>query len=147
MKMNLAPIGVIHSSHQRAEGTPLQAALAAGVQGTVEVFAEYAAGLRDLEGLSTLSRLAHVAGGHQHMADMMHHDPSLHNSATMKRRIIFFDLSAGERLLAGPEDDFGINVRRAPLFFVDAHLHTGEIYRVRDLAGGSGWGTVPTPMF
>jgi protein-S-isoprenylcysteine O-methyltransferase Ste14 len=90
---------------------------------------------------------AHVAGGHQHMAGMMHHDPSLHNSAMMKRRIIFLDLSAGERPLAGPEDDFGINVRRAPLFFVDVHLHTGEIYQVRDLAPGSGWGTVPTPMF
>jgi tRNA-Thr(GGU) m(6)t(6)A37 methyltransferase TsaA len=50
MKMNLAPIGVIHSPHQRAEGTPVQAALAAGGRGTVEVFPEYAAGLRDLDG-------------------------------------------------------------------------------------------------
>jgi protein-S-isoprenylcysteine O-methyltransferase Ste14 len=90
---------------------------------------------------------AHVAGGHQHMAGMMHHDPSLHNSAMMKRRIIFLDLSAGQRPLPGPEDDFGINVRRAPLFFVDVHLHTAEILQVRDLASGSGWGTVPTPMF
>jgi hypothetical protein len=90
---------------------------------------------------------AHVAGGHQHMAGMMHHDPALHNSAMMKRRIIFLDLSAGQRLLAGPKDDFGINVRRAPLFFVDVHLHTGEVLQVRDLASGSGWGTVPTPMF
>ena len=90
---------------------------------------------------------AHVAGGHQHMAGMMHHDPSLHNSAMMKRRIIFLDLSAGQRPLSSPESDFAINVERAPLFVVDVHLHTGEIYQVRDLAGGSGWGTVPTPMF
>jgi tRNA-Thr(GGU) m(6)t(6)A37 methyltransferase TsaA len=47
--MNLTPIGMIHSPHQGAAGTPVQAALAAGVQGTVEVFPEYAAGLRDLD--------------------------------------------------------------------------------------------------
>jgi tRNA-Thr(GGU) m(6)t(6)A37 methyltransferase TsaA len=48
--MNLIPIGVIHSPHLKAEGTPIQAALATGVQGKVEVFPEYGAGLRDLEG-------------------------------------------------------------------------------------------------
>ena len=48
--MDLTPIGIIHSPHQRAEGTPVQAALATGVQGTVQVFPEYAAGLRDLDG-------------------------------------------------------------------------------------------------
>jgi len=73
--MKLILIGIIHSPHQQAEGTPVQAAL------------------------------------------------------------------------AGPEDDFGINVRRAPLFFVDVHLHTAEVLQVRDLASGSGWGTVPTPRF
>src|ERR1017187_1287270 len=52
--MNLTPIGVIHSPHQRAEGTPIQAALAAGVKGTVEVFPEYAAGLRDLDGFERI---------------------------------------------------------------------------------------------
>ena len=41
--MNLTRIGIIHSPHQRAEGTPIQAALAAGVRGTVEVLPEYAA--------------------------------------------------------------------------------------------------------
>jgi tRNA-Thr(GGU) m(6)t(6)A37 methyltransferase TsaA len=54
MKMNLAPIGIIHSPHQRAEGTPVQAALATGVRGTVEVFPEYAAGLRDLDGFERI---------------------------------------------------------------------------------------------
>lgn len=48
--MNLTPIGMIHSPHQGAAGTPVQAALAVGVQGTVEVFPEYAAGLRGLDG-------------------------------------------------------------------------------------------------
>ena len=48
--MELTAIGIIHSPHRRAEGTPVQAALAAGTRGTVEVFPEYAIGLRDLEG-------------------------------------------------------------------------------------------------
>lgn len=94
-----------------------------------------------------LHPFAHVAGGHHHMAGMQHHDPSLHNSPMMKRRIILLDLSDGQCPLTSMEDDFGINVRRVPLFFVDVHLHTAEILQVRDLAGGSGWGSVPTPMF
>jgi tRNA (adenine37-N6)-methyltransferase len=52
--MQLTPIGIIHTPHQHAAGTPIQAALAAGVQGTVEVFAEYAEGLRDLEGFERI---------------------------------------------------------------------------------------------
>ena len=48
--MNFIPIGAIHSPQLKAAGTPIQAALATGVQGTVEVFPEYAAGLRDLDG-------------------------------------------------------------------------------------------------
>jgi hypothetical protein len=90
---------------------------------------------------------AHVAGGHQHIPGMTHPNPTLHNSQMMKRRIIFLELSSGQSPFASPEDDFGINVERTPLLFVDVHLHTGEILQVRDLAGGSGWGTVPTPMF
>jgi tRNA (adenine37-N6)-methyltransferase len=52
--MNLTAIGIIHSPHQRAEGTPIQAALATGVRGTVEVLPEYAAGLRDLDGFERI---------------------------------------------------------------------------------------------
>jgi tRNA (Thr-GGU) A37 N-methylase len=52
--MNLTRIGSIHSPHQKAEGTPIQAARAAGVRGTVEVFPEYAAGLCDLEGFERI---------------------------------------------------------------------------------------------
>ncbi len=50
MKLILQPIGMIHSPHQRAEGTPIQPRWAAGVEGTVEVLPQFAAGLRDLEG-------------------------------------------------------------------------------------------------
>ena len=52
--MTLTPIGIIHSPHQQASGTPVQSALAAGVKGTVEVFPEYAAGLRDLDGFERI---------------------------------------------------------------------------------------------
>jgi tRNA-Thr(GGU) m(6)t(6)A37 methyltransferase TsaA len=52
--MNLRRIGIIHSPHRKADGTPVQAALAAGVQGTIEVFPQYAAGLRDLDGFERI---------------------------------------------------------------------------------------------
>ena len=94
-----------------------------------------------------LHPFAHLTGGHQHMAGMTHHDPSLHDSPTMKRRIIFLEIAPDQRPLSSPADDFGINVQRAPLFFVDVHLHTGEVLQVKDLPAGSGWGSVPTPMF
>lgn len=50
------------------------------------------------------------------------------------------------RKLAAAQD-FGINVQRSPVVFVDVHLHRGEIYHVKELASGSGWGTVTTPTF
>ncbi|MGA2137663.1 MAG: tRNA (N6-threonylcarbamoyladenosine(37)-N6)-methyltransferase TrmO [Verrucomicrobiia bacterium] len=52
--MKLTPIGIIHSPHQQATGTPIQASLAVGVEGTVEVFPEYAPGLRDLDGFERI---------------------------------------------------------------------------------------------
>ena len=52
--MNLRQIGIVHSPHREATGTPVQSALAAGVKGTVEVFPEYAAGLRDLDGFERI---------------------------------------------------------------------------------------------
>jgi tRNA-Thr(GGU) m(6)t(6)A37 methyltransferase TsaA len=48
--MNVKSIGIIHSPFQQAEGTPIQPAYAGGSEGRVEVFPEYAPGLKDLEG-------------------------------------------------------------------------------------------------
>jgi len=89
---------------------------------------------------------AHLAGGHVHHGVMeAHADHSgMHNSPAMKRRIIFIELSGD---LKSPFDDFDIIAKRTPLFFVDVHLHTGEILKVQNVTSGSGWGTVPTPMF
>ncbi|HID74059.1 MAG TPA: tRNA (N6-threonylcarbamoyladenosine(37)-N6)-methyltransferase TrmO [Thermoplasmata archaeon] len=46
------PIGVIRSPFREIRGTPIQPAAAEGIDGTVEVFPEYAGGLADLEGFS-----------------------------------------------------------------------------------------------
>ena len=94
-----------------------------------------------------LHPFSHLTEGHaQHMAGMKH-GPEMYNSPVMKRRIIFIEVSAANGALDSPSDDFSINSRRTPLFFVDAHLHTNEILRVQDTPAESGWGTVPTPMF
>lgn len=53
------PIGVIHSEHMIAEETPIQPVYAKGCKGQVKVFAEFAEGLRDLEGFSHIYLLYH----------------------------------------------------------------------------------------
>ncbi len=50
--MELKPIGIIHTPFKQAEGTPIQPAGAEGVKGVVEVFQEFRAGLKDLNGFS-----------------------------------------------------------------------------------------------
>lgn len=54
LEMTLTPIGIIRSPHQQAAGTPVQAAVATDVRGTVEVFPEFAEGLRDLDGFERI---------------------------------------------------------------------------------------------
>jgi protein-S-isoprenylcysteine O-methyltransferase Ste14 len=93
-----------------------------------------------------LHPVSHLAEGHSHMG-AMGHGVAMHESPALKRRIIFVDVSARGRTFESPADDFAIAVTRRPLFFVDVHLHTGEVLAVRDTAPGSGWGTVPTPVF
>jgi tRNA-Thr(GGU) m(6)t(6)A37 methyltransferase TsaA len=54
------PIGVIRSEHTKPEDTPIQPVYATGCQGRAEVFPEYEAGLRDLEGFSHIYLLYHL---------------------------------------------------------------------------------------
>jgi len=54
------PIGVIRSGHTRPEDTPIQPMYATGCRGRAEVFPEYEAGLRDLEGFSHIYLLYHL---------------------------------------------------------------------------------------
>ncbi|RZN42957.1 MAG: tRNA (N6-threonylcarbamoyladenosine(37)-N6)-methyltransferase TrmO [Methanosarcinales archaeon] len=48
------PIGVIHSTFTDPEDTPIQGVFADGARGEVEVFMEYADGLKDIGGFSHL---------------------------------------------------------------------------------------------
>jgi len=94
-----------------------------------------------------LHPFGHLTRGHTHHTAMEVDHSSMHNSPAMKRRIIFIEVSANGGEITSPFDDFNINSTRTPLFFVDVHLHTGEILQLQDTPTGSGWGTVPTPMF
>jgi tRNA-Thr(GGU) m(6)t(6)A37 methyltransferase TsaA len=53
------PIGMIRTPFPTPEGAPIQPQGAAGVRGTVEVFADYRAGLDDLSGFSHIYLLYH----------------------------------------------------------------------------------------
>jgi tRNA (adenine37-N6)-methyltransferase len=53
------PIGVIHSPFKEPKGTPIQPTGAKGIDGTVEVFPEYAEGLKDVEGFSYIILIYH----------------------------------------------------------------------------------------
>jgi tRNA (adenine37-N6)-methyltransferase len=57
--MNLDPIGIIRSPFTSLEGMPIQPAGAAGIAGTVEVRADLAEGLDDLDGFSHVILLYH----------------------------------------------------------------------------------------
>jgi tRNA-Thr(GGU) m(6)t(6)A37 methyltransferase TsaA len=45
-------IGIIHSPHKKLDETPIQPVYAKGTQGFLEIFSDYAQGLKDLEGFS-----------------------------------------------------------------------------------------------
>jgi tRNA-Thr(GGU) m(6)t(6)A37 methyltransferase TsaA len=59
MKIEYQPIGVIHSPFKELEGMPIQPAGASGIKGTIEVFPDYAPGLKDLDGFSHIILLYH----------------------------------------------------------------------------------------
>lgn len=53
------PIGIIHSPYREPRGTPIQPTVAQDVEGTVEIFPEYAEGLEDIEGFSHIILVYH----------------------------------------------------------------------------------------
>jgi tRNA-Thr(GGU) m(6)t(6)A37 methyltransferase TsaA len=57
--VNYRPIGIIHSPFTNIEGMPIQPTGASGIRGTVEVFTEFAEGLKDLAGFSHIILLYH----------------------------------------------------------------------------------------
>ena len=58
--MEIHPIGVIHSPHKTKEECPIQPVYAAGAEGQVEVFEEYAPGLKDIEAFSHIFLIYHL---------------------------------------------------------------------------------------
>ena len=59
MNIEMKSIGVIHTPFKDLDGMPIQPAGACGVPGTVEIFKEYRAGLKDLDGFSHIVLLYH----------------------------------------------------------------------------------------
>lgn len=53
------PIGIIHSQFKEPRGIPVQPTAAKGIKGTVEVFTNYAEGLKDIEGFSHIILIYH----------------------------------------------------------------------------------------
>jgi tRNA (adenine37-N6)-methyltransferase len=53
------PIGVVHSPFKEPKNVPIQATASKGTTGTIEVYPEYVAGLKDLEGFSHIILLYH----------------------------------------------------------------------------------------
>jgi tRNA-Thr(GGU) m(6)t(6)A37 methyltransferase TsaA len=54
------PIGIIRSCHLRAEETPIQPVYAKDCLGRVEIFPEFAEGLKDLDGFSHIYLIYHL---------------------------------------------------------------------------------------
>ena len=60
MKLLIRPIGLVHSPFKEPKGTPIQASGAKGIQGKIEVFPEFKAGLKDLEDFSHIILIYHL---------------------------------------------------------------------------------------
>ncbi|MBI9063977.1 MAG: tRNA (N6-threonylcarbamoyladenosine(37)-N6)-methyltransferase TrmO [Marinilabiliaceae bacterium] len=59
MEINYKPIGIIHSSFQNVEGTPIQPGGAKNSKGIIEIFPEFTEGLKDIDGFSHIILLYH----------------------------------------------------------------------------------------
>ena len=58
--IKIVPIGVIHTPFHSIENMPIQPIGAAGVEGVIELNAEFTEGLEDLEGFSHLTLIYHL---------------------------------------------------------------------------------------
>ena len=59
MEINYRPIGIVHTPFKEIEGMPIQSAGATRIQGSIEIFLDFAAGLQDIDGFSHLILLYH----------------------------------------------------------------------------------------
>jgi hypothetical protein len=89
----------------------------------------------------------HLREGHHAMHSGMHmqnHDAAGTEDGLV-RRLIF--MSIEETTVRSSSDLFAINALRVPQFMVDVDVHTAHLLDIKELPHGSGWGTVPTPVF
>ena len=86
----------------------------------------------------------HLRGGHHAMHGGMAMPPAGGDEA-MTRRLIFLAVEGVP--VSAPADLFAINAVRVPAFMADVDVHNLRLLDIKDLAPGSGWGRVPTPMF
>jgi protein-S-isoprenylcysteine O-methyltransferase Ste14 len=86
----------------------------------------------------------HLREGHHAMHNGIR--PAQDNmEESVMRRLIF--LSIDDVDIKSPSDLFAINALRVPQFMVDVDIHSPKVLDVKELPHGSGWGSVPTPMF
>ncbi len=57
--VEFTPIGVIRTPYEEPKGVPIQPSAGKDIQGTVEVFPEFAEGLKDIDGFSHIILLYH----------------------------------------------------------------------------------------
>ena len=103
--LELKPIGIIHSPFKQAAGTPTQPGFASGTEGQVEIFSEYAAGLKDLEGFERIWL------------------------------IYWFDRAAAPRLLVKPymaEQERGLFATRAPCRLNPIGISAVKLIRIQN---------------
>ena len=53
------PIGIIHTPFQNIQNMPIQPVAANGIRGTVKIFSDYTAGLKDINGFSHIILVYH----------------------------------------------------------------------------------------
>lgn len=89
----------------------------------------------------------HLREGHHamHNGGHMQHQGAAVMEGGVVRRLIF--LSIEDVAVKSPSDLFSINALRVPQFMVDVDVHNLQLMDVKELPHGSGWGTVPTPVF
>jgi len=59
VEIKYKPIGIIHSPFKKLQGIPIQPTAAKRIKGTVEIFPEYAEGLKNVEGFSHIILICH----------------------------------------------------------------------------------------
>jgi tRNA-Thr(GGU) m(6)t(6)A37 methyltransferase TsaA len=58
-KIEYTPIGIVHSPFKKPHDTPIQPSAARDIEGTIELFPEYAKGIKDLDGFSHIVVVCH----------------------------------------------------------------------------------------